>query len=241
MLTPATLTVTFTANYAGPHRICWRIQGSLGPYVCTNVVTCAGGGNACQAVVTIMVDPESCAPVTYEGYIQATCNPEGSPVDQVPWVATFTPNPVCKGFVITNTAPATIPNVLGPTVPGIDMGLNCNGTARPDLAIYNGSSVKLCAIGTVPNLPANYVMTEAPFCCYDCTQYDVTISPVCPTCILDGSFFYYIDCTTRELKRQDVTGSAPVSISGLCAVTGSVSLQLSAEATGTVTAVGPCP
>lgn len=240
MLTPATLTVTFTANYAGPHRICWRIQGSLGPYVCTNIVNCAGGGNACQAVVTIMVDPESCDPVTYEGYIQATCNPEGSPIDQVPWVATFTPNPVCKPYRITTTAVCTDPPQLGPLVPSINMGLNCNGTARPDLQLFCGTSVLVCATGIIPNLPADYVMTADDSCCYDCTQYTVTVQPACPGCILDGSFMYYIDCATRELKRIDFTGNIDSGWVG-CAVTGSVSLQLSPEATGTIVAGAPCP
>lgn len=242
MLTPATLTVNFTASYAGPHRICWRIQGSLGPYVCTNIVNCVGGNNVCQAVVTIMVDPESCAPVTYEGYIQATCNPEGSPVDQVPWVATFTPNPACKMYAISYPGICTSPPQVGPTIAPVNMGLNCNGTARPAVSVQCGTSVYVCAIGPIPNLPAEYTMTEQPLCCGDCTQYSVTISPACaPACILDGSSMYYIDCNTRELVRQDFTGNTPILISNICAVTGSISLQLTIEATGSITAVGPCP
>lgn len=238
MLTPATLTVTFTANYAGPHRICWRIQGSMGPYVCTNIVNCAGGGNACQAVVTIMVDPESCDPVTYEGYIQATCNPEGSSVDQVPWVATFTPNPVCKMYALTCTDPLA----QCPTIQPVDMGLNCNGTARPAVGPINpNSSVYMCAVGVIPNLPAGYTMTQQDLCCYECTQYSAAINPVCPSCILDGSSMYYVDCATRELVRIDFTGTDPVLVPPFCAVTGSVSLQLNVEASGTVTTVGPCP
>jgi len=241
MLTPATITVNFTANYAGPHRICWR-QCSVGAYVCTNIVECVGGGNACSATISIMVDPESCTPACFEGYIQATCNPEGSSVDRVPWTVTFEPSPACKGYIITTDFLCIIPPQLGPVVAAVDMGLNCNGTARPDLQIYCGSSVRLCAITPIPNLPVtNYVMTESDFCCYDCTQYDVTISPIPPSGILDGSFFYYIDCNTRELIREDVSGSSPVSFLGLCAVTGSISLQLTVEATGLVTATGTCP
>lgn len=238
MLTPGTITVTFTANYAGPHRICWR-QCGVGPYVCTNIVDCAGGGNVCSATISVMVDPESCDPVCFEGYIQATCNPEGSTVGQVPWTANFTPNPVCKGYSITNTAICTIPPQFGPIVPSINMGLNCNGTARPDLQILCGTSVRLCAVGTIPNLPAEYVMAESDFCCYDCTQYDVTIIPV-PGGILDGSFLYYIECGTRELKRVDFTGNGEAGWSG-CAVTGSVSLQLTPEATGNIVTGAPCP
>lgn len=241
MLIPATLTVNFIANYSGQHRVCWRIQGMPGPFICTNIVDCVGGGNVCSAVINIMVDPESCATVIYEGYIQATCNPEGSGTGQIPWVESFIPNPTCKGYSITTNYVCTIPPQLGVIVPSVDMGLNCNGTARPDLQLYCGSTVRLCATGIIPTLPPGYVMTEAGFCCYDCTNYDVIISPAAPGDFIDGSFFYYIDCNTRELRRQNVSGNVPVVIAGLCAVTGSVSLQLTATATGSIITVGPCP
>lgn len=243
MLTPATLTVNFTANYTGQHRICWRIQGSSGPYVCTNIVDCLGGGNVCQAVISIMVNPESCDPVTYEGYIQATCNPEGSSVDQVPWTSTFVPNPGCKLYQLRYdpSAPCLNPPQLGPVIPAVDMQLNCNGTARPDVVLYCESTILLCSASIIPNLPAGYEMTLFDGCCYDCTQYTVTITPACPGCLLDGSAMYYIDCNTRELKRVNFTGNTPVNVPAFCAVTGSVSLQLPIEATGVVNNIGVCP
>jgi hypothetical protein len=189
-----------------------------------------------------MVDPESCDPVTYEGYIQATCNPEGSPVDQVPWVATFTPNPVCKMYSIRSTPNVlcTTPPQLLPLIPATTMGLNCNGTARPAVQLFCAKPVYLCAVGIIPNLPPEYVMTLFDGCCYDCTEYDVTISPACPGCVLNGSSIYYIDCNTKELIRQDFTGNTAVTISGICAVTGSVSLQTTEEANGVITPIGPC-
>jgi hypothetical protein len=189
-----------------------------------------------------MVDPESCDPVCFEGYIQATCNPEGSAIDQVPWTATFTPNPACKMFSLTCTLTCDNPPQLCALIPAVAMGLNCNGTVRPDVQLFCGRPIYLCATGVIPNLPVDYVMAPFDGCCYDCTEYDITITPACPIgCVLDGSSLYYIDCTTRELVRQDFTGNSPVVISGLCAVTGSVSLQLTPEALGTVTAIGPCP
>lgn len=233
MLTPATITVTFTANYAGPHRICWRVQGDTGPYVCTNIVTCAGGGNVCQAVVSIMVDPESCDPVTYEGYIQATCNAEGSSVGQVPWVVTFTPNPVCKGYTLTCNSGDC------PTLSASDMGLNCNGTVRPEVSLTINQNIKLCAIGAL-TLPPQYSMLENGLCCYECNKYNVTITPVAPGGLLDGTSMFYIDCATRELVKQTFTGSSPVTVSNICAVTDSISVLTTPESSSTVTLIGTC-
>jgi len=236
MLTPATITVTFTANYKGLHRICWR-QCSVGLYVCTNLVDCVGGGNVCSATVSIMVDPESCDPVCFEGYIQATCNPEGSSVDQIPWSGTYTPNAACKTFAITCTSPS----IPCPPIASAELGLNCNGTVRPDIAFVNPlTSVFVCNPGIIPNLPLGYTVTEdLSKCCYDCTEYTVAINPI-PAGILDGSSMYYIDCVTRELIRTDFTGNISVNVPAFCAVTGSISLQLTPEATGNIVTVGPC-
>jgi len=239
MLTPATITVNFTANYKGLHRICWR-QCNVGAYVCTNLVDCVGGENVCSATVSIMVDPESCTPVCFEGYIQATCNPEGSPVDQVPWSATFVPSPACKPFRITcNSGDPLVPCGV---ITSQELGLNCNGTARPQIDFMNnGSSILVCGAGVIPVLPQGYTMTEEDACCYDCTQYSATITPDCPTCDLSGSFMYYMDCTTRELVKVPFAGMVPVLVPPFCAVTGSVSLQLNFEASGVVNTIGPCP
>ena len=238
MLTPATITVNFTANYAGPHRICWR-QCNVGLFVCTNIVDCVGGGNVCSATISIMVDPESCDPVCFEGYIQATCNPEGSSVDQVPWSATFTPSPTCKMYSITCTNP-TFNQPCG-VIPAITMGLNCNGTARPSVGpIANNSTFFVCSVGLIPNLPSGYTMTLWDGCCSDCEQYTIDIFPTCPTCILDGSSIYYIDCTTKELIRIDLTGDQPYQLTA-CMVLGSLNIYLTTEANGSVTAGIPCP
>jgi hypothetical protein len=239
MLTPATITVNFTANYAGSHRICWRIQGPpVVPYVCTNLVDCIGGGNVCSATISLMVDPNSCVPVTYEGYIQATCNPEGSPVDQVLWSYTYTPDPSCKLFALTCTNPLNQPCGI---LPAASLGLNCNGTPRPDIGpITNNSTLFICGISVIPNLVGGYTMTEAPGCCYDCEQYTISVSPNCPTCILDGTTIYYLDCATRELIRIDLTGDQPYVLTA-CMVTGSINMILSTEAQGSITAGIPCP
>jgi len=238
MLTPATITVNFTANYAGPHRICWR-QCNVGSYICTNIVDCVGGGNVCSATVSIMVDPESCDPVCFEGYIQATCNPEGSAVDQVPWSATFVPSPACKPFRITcNSGDPLVPCGV---ITSQELGLNCNGTARPAVGpVDNNASFLVCGVSLIPSLPAGYTIALDDSCCYDCEQYTITAFPAVPGGILDGSSIYYMDCTTRELIRIDLSGTDPFEVTA-CMVVGSIYTYFTSEVQGSISAGTPCP
>ena len=93
----ATITVDFTANYAGDHRVCWRILGSGDPYDCTTIVNCAGGVTPCAAIFTADVNTTSCdGTVTFEGYVQATCEDELSINGRLPWQVDFVPNVVCQ-------------------------------------------------------------------------------------------------------------------------------------------------
>jgi hypothetical protein len=98
--TPATITVTFTSNYAGLHRICWRI-GSSAAYDCTTTVTCDGGGATCSEDITVSVDNETCDDVTFEGYVQAACEDINSTSGRIPFSVTFTPSPVCLRYEVT--------------------------------------------------------------------------------------------------------------------------------------------
>jgi hypothetical protein len=99
-LIPATITVNFISNYAGPHRVCWRI-GNSGPYNCSTIVSCAGGGSPCSATISVTVDNESCEPVVFEGYVQAACEIESSLNGRVPFTTTFIPNPNCRLYTVT--------------------------------------------------------------------------------------------------------------------------------------------
>lgn len=98
----ATITIDFTANYAGAHRACWRIQGSGDPYDCSTSVSCVGGGTTCQVIITAPVNDTSCdGPITFEGYIQAQCQDVLSVSGRLPWTAVFTPTVVCQRHEIT--------------------------------------------------------------------------------------------------------------------------------------------
>jgi len=97
---PATLDVSFVSNFTGQHRVCWRIPPSL-VYDCTTLVTCLGGGATCMVSIPILVDNETCLPVTYEGYVQAACEDINSLNGRIPFTITFTPTPVCASYRVT--------------------------------------------------------------------------------------------------------------------------------------------
>ena len=171
MLTSATITVDFLGNYAGPHRVCWRVQGSGNPYVCTNLVTCVGGGNPCQALINVMIDPESCEDVIFEGYIQATCQVEGSTIDRVPFTVTYTPTPSCNMYTLTNDTGTSY------AFTSSELGVNCDGSARPPLSLADGASIALCGIATMPQIiidDFNVVPLLDP-CCSTCKNYTFNI------------------------------------------------------------------
>jgi hypothetical protein len=98
--TPAFITLTWISNFTGQHRVCYRIQGSGDPYVCTTALTphpnCPGGGSPCAYQIPITVDNETCDTVTYEGYVQPTCEDESSLANRTPFVVSFIPSPACK-------------------------------------------------------------------------------------------------------------------------------------------------
>ena len=199
MLTSATITVDFLANYAGQHRACWRVQGSGNPYVCTNLVTCVGGGNPCQALINVMVDPESCEDVIFEGYIQATCQVEGSSIDRVPFTVTYTPNPTCKMYSLINTTGDVYDFTSS------ELGVNCDGTTRPALSLEDGASIALCGIASMPQSTIDdfNVAVIPDSCCTTCQNYAFTISvPV--ECFLDV-LITYTDATTGILTIYPIT------------------------------------
>lgn len=214
MLTPAIITVNFLGNYAGPHRICWRVQGSGNPYVCTNIVTCVGGGNPCEAIINVMVETESCTPTVYEGYIQATCQPEDSSTDQVPFTVTYTPTPSCKMYILTNNTGSDY------TFTSEELGLNCDGTARPSAYVQDGGTLFLCGIAGMPTkvITDFNVVEYTPGCCSICKSYLVNSIKV------SSEPIYYIDCETKQLTLGVAPGSGDPGVV-ICAVEGSITSQ----------------
>ncbi len=136
----ATITVGWTSNYDGPHRVCYRLQGTV-PYNCTGTGThpyCAGGGAACSYDISITVDNETCDNVTYEGYVQPACEDESSLVGRIPFSVTFIPDPACNKYIATCSR-------VG--VASFTMTNNGTGYAGAPVVTVNGANVTL-ATGT---------------------------------------------------------------------------------------------
>lgn len=141
-LIPATITVNFTSNYAGQHRICWR-TGGVGAYDCTTLVACTGGGAPCSGLIPIMVDNDTCENVDFDGYVQAACEVEGSLNGRISFAVTFVPNPTCDKWDVTCNA-VGIPeyNVLYP-------GSGYSVGATPALTIIGGGGSAAAAHGVI--------------------------------------------------------------------------------------------
>lgn len=139
---PAIITVNFNSAYAGPHRVCWRI-GNSGPYDCSTIVNCLGGGAACAANINVTVDNETCDQVTFEGYVQAACEDIGSLNGRIPFSNTFTPDPSCKAYEFQCTASGV--NSITVTNPGSGY----DPLSAPNVTITGGGGGGATATATV--------------------------------------------------------------------------------------------
>jgi hypothetical protein len=103
-----TLNITFVSNNTG-HRICYRLSTDpVGVYTCIDPIpACTGGGTPCSYDIPVWLDNESCDALTYEGYVQATCQDPASLAGRVAFTITFTPTEPCKATLIrcNETAP----------------------------------------------------------------------------------------------------------------------------------------
>lgn len=139
--TPASINLSFVANYVGNHRVCYRI-GSSGPYTC-QTVSCAGNGATCSATIAISVDNESCPDVLFEGYVQPTCVDIASEEKRVYFSETFTPNPSCKRYI------ATCSSVALAAITVTDGGTGYDSGTPPSVIISGGGGSGATATAVV--------------------------------------------------------------------------------------------
>jgi hypothetical protein len=135
----AEITVQFTAQWTGDHRVCYRVVGDP-TYICTipgslsgdpGIHTYCAAGNTCQYNIPIQVDNETCDQVNYEGYVQAFCEDVESPAGRIPFVISFIPDPTCKRYEVTCD-----------NVPVLDATINNGGTGY-----INGSYTNVPVVG----------------------------------------------------------------------------------------------
>lgn len=139
---PGTITVNFISNYAGGHRVCWRINGT-GAYDCTTVVMCTGGGAPCQAIIPVTVDNNTCVIETFDGYVQAVCEDEASLNNRVPFSVIFTPDPDCDKYDVECTAVGISAYTI--TFPGAGYVVGSN----PAISVVGGGGSAAAAYGVV--------------------------------------------------------------------------------------------
>lgn len=203
-LVPATITVNFTAYYTlGCHRVCYSTN-PLGPFDDCVEETFVSAGPA-SIEVPILVDPESCDPVTYYGYIQACCEELGSLNGRVTWNATYTPTPTCTAVRFTaNTDPST-PYITNTGNFCSDSGeIQTKAIGTEFVLCYDGgtSGPNFLAAAGAPGgwLAQGYTYLDDPsVCCNDC----VTVS------VSGTGNYQYVDCT-GQLINASVTGSATI-------------------------------
>lgn len=226
-LVPATITVNFTSNYTGDHRVCYRL-GGVGPYDCTTVVTCLGGGFACSASISILVDDAACTDYNYDGYVQAICEDEGSLVGRVAWTATYSPTNACKSIVFTCTAPGGSSYCSGFS---IDSSLDCGGATVTVPDVEDGTIFNMCfPTGATIPAPTNFTAVEGVNTCCECLQYTFT------TGSKDGGTYFYQDCTTKQFVSAIIGADSTLTV---CAITGTAQVEFGS---GIVTSVGgSCP
>lgn len=91
-----TLSITFTPQVSLNHRICYK-ETTDATYTCTIVTgMVAGTPYTANINVTVPSGTESCDPITFEGYVQPTCEPEASNLNKTPFPnLTYTPDNPC--------------------------------------------------------------------------------------------------------------------------------------------------
>lgn len=145
----ATLSITFTPQITSNHRVCWKETTDVS-YDCTTIV--AGiAGVPVTANISVTVFNETCDPVTFEGYVQPTCEAEGSLLNRTAFPnVIFTPDNPCLFWEA----------ICAPGVDRVDVidpgsGYTPGGTINPTITGDGAGATATCYItdGTIVAVP----------------------------------------------------------------------------------------
>jgi hypothetical protein len=205
----AILTVTYTPNYSGNHRICFKTTGQT--YCCYNDDSASVIGveksttidlEEFELCLGILPQPVGCDGSTVDGYVQPICIEQSSDINRVAFTADF-PSTACSAYGIecqeSGIAEITVvepgygwPVGVVPTITIIDssgQGIDFEG----ELTMNCLPDDNFCSIGgvTIIDPGQNY---------YDINDLTVEIDPL-PTCIsnellIDGNFVNGFDSWT---------------------------------------------
>lgn len=149
------LQINFTSLQTGDHRVCWRTT-LIGPYDCSTIVACAGGGNPCTATVTVDADDESCDNIDFNGYVQPTCFDIGDVDGRVPFSITFSPVQPCVKWNAT-CGPV---EVAAFELTGVGFGYGVLET--PAVTVIGGGGAGVIANGVITDGAINSVTITNP-------------------------------------------------------------------------------
>jgi len=172
------LTITWTNQYVGNHRICYRqVTAPPSAFVCINNIPCPNPpGTVNTYTIPVVVDNDSCNPVEWEVYVQASCEDEASANGRV-YVSPnpeFTPDPTCLAQSFT----CSQVSVVGFNI--IDGGSNYAGSETADVG---GETVGI-TIGLAS--PTAMLIVDPGSCLVDGVYPGVT--PLTNTGIGTGTF-----------------------------------------------------
>ena len=153
-LRSTTITVSWEPTTNGPHRVCWRIVGEPSFNCTTDGSHPNCGLSDCEYDIPITVDDETCETISYEGYVQATCEEEGSLAGRISFSVDFVPNPACNRYeVICDDSPVGSLTITDPgagydpdTPPGVTFR-GGGGTGAAATAVVGEGAIISLAIG----------------------------------------------------------------------------------------------
>lgn len=239
---PGTLQVDFTANYTGDHRVCWRI-GPSGPYDCTTIVTCAGLGATCSALISVDLTPYNvqCDDITFEGYVQPVCYPESATSGRTAFSVVYSPIWPCGAvnFLCAD------PSACSP----FDLGTGCHGSLGLLQTKVANEQFSICYDGGITGpdftaaveadaIAAGYTLAaDAVTCCYECIELTITFDD---TYVGSGGRLQYEVCdgTPPLMASLTYTPGVPSPPVTVCARPNSWSSDL--PGAFTYTTGGPC-
>ena len=228
----ALLSITYTPNYSGCHRIYFS-RAESGPFCLYLDDTLSVIGTEKDVVIDLedyaeclgtLPSPQGCTAERVYGYVQPCCT-EDDPSPSSEYIAIFDTTP-CPAYSVKCTKPAGC---------GSFTKVTCDGT--PDPATYQYAydpvgKVIMCALEAPENTPgSSYTIELSPDQTLCCSCINTTVSTSDP---LNEFFIYYYDCKGQSTTSVKVT-STPQT---LCAAIGSVAAVNASDQADLVISLG---
>lgn len=174
------LTITWTNQYVGNHRLCYRqVTAPPSAFVCINNIPCPNPpGSSNSYTIPVVVDNDTCNPAEWEVYVQASCEEEASANGRV-YVSPnpeFIPDPSCTAQEFTCSQVPLI---------GFDITNPGSNYSGAEVVTVGGDAASL-VIGS--SSPTNMLISYAGSCLVDGIYPGVSVLSCVGTCIGTGTF-----------------------------------------------------